>query len=149
MYLVKIMREIRSSGARRYGTLLIFLCLAGCAVTLVSKYDEIIDHGITDFQRKIDLYLIQKQKNPVPAYRESFYDSVFTDLGILATRSAAIPKNSITDTIIAGIKSQVQRIKTRDSSGSKSAEFFQIMNVTIDRDCKSALTFELAKKRGD
>ena len=149
MYLIKIKKEIQSSGARRYGALLILFCLAGCAVTLVSKYDEIIDHGITDFQRKIDLYLIQKQKNPMPAYRESFYDSVFTDLGILATRSSAIPKNSITDTIIAGITSQVQRIKTRDSSGSKSAEFFQIMNTTIDRDCKSALTFELAKKRGD
>lgn len=127
----------------------LMLLLAACDVTLISRYDEVIDRGITNFQQKMDLYLIQKQKDPMPAYRESFYDSVFADLQMLKTRAESVPKNAQMSSIITSLRKQVQTVKTRDSSGSRSPDLYRIADETIDQNCMDALTLELAKKRGD
>lgn len=95
------------------------------------------------------LHLIQKQRTPIPQYRETFYDSVFVDLQSLQTRASSVPKNSQTIAIIGILKEQVQSVKTRDSSGNSSAAFFRIAKENIDQNCQDALTLELAKKRGE
>ncbi len=127
-------------------TLLLFV---GCSISLISKYDQVIDQGITDAQKKMDLLLIQKQRVPAQPYDNGAYESLFADLQSLQTRAASVPKNSQTSTILSLIIAQVQIIKTTDSSGKGSPAFFATAQTTIDQNCQNALTLELAKKRGE
>lgn len=127
--------------------LFLLLAFTGCKITLISEYDEIIDHGLSDFQRKMDFFLLSQQRTPPPPFDQSFYDGAISDLNVLKVRAASVPKNETTTTIIDALISQVELISSTHKGGTASAIFFQIAQKTIDDDCQRALTLELAKKR--
>ena len=128
---------------------LIFLCLVGCSISLISKYDEVIDKGITDFQKKMDLHLIQKQRNPILPFSEGFYDSLIVDLQLLETRANCVPKNSKTSEIISSLIDEVKLIDVEDKAAKEKAPYYQDAESTVDQMCGQALKLELAKKRGE
>jgi hypothetical protein len=132
---------------RSLAGLFIIFVFVGCKITLISEYDEIIDRGLSDFQRKMDFFLLSQQRIPPPPFDQSFYDGAISDLNVLKVRAASVPKNETTTAIISALISQVELISSTHKGGSASAIFFQIAQKTIDDDCQRALTLELAKKR--
>src|SRR2546430_62114 len=98
----------------RFTAILFLLLLSGCSISLISRYDEVIDKGITDFQKKIDLHLIQKQRNPQSQFDTAFYDNIFVDLQLLQTRATSVPKNTQTSGIISSLVDQLKLIQTAD-----------------------------------
>lgn len=127
--------------------LIFLLVFIGCRITLISEYDEIIDRGLSDFQRKMDFFLLSQQRTPPPPFDQNFYDGAISDLNVLKVRAASVPNNETTTAIISALISQVELISSTHKGGSASAIFFQIAQKTIDDDTQRALTLELAKKR--
>lgn len=125
------------------------LFLAGCRLTLVGQYDETIDKGITDFEKRMDLFLIQEARTPIPPFNQSFYDETLADLKVIETRAAALPNDELTAKIVMNLEDQVKAIQAADKAGSGTVTpaFFTIAQTTIDGDCQRALRFELAKKQ--
>jgi hypothetical protein len=116
---------------------------------LISQYDQEIDQGVTAFQKKMDLFLIQKQRNPAQPINQDLYDGVQVDLTVLHTRAASVPKNVETTRMIENVIAQVDTVEAHDRAGKSGSVFYQFAQSTIDQDCGNILKLELAKKRGE
>lgn len=130
----------------RFATITLLLLLTGCSISLISKYDEVIDKGITDLQKKMDLHLIQKQRIPSSSFDTTFYDGVYVDLQLLKTRASSVPKNEQTSGLIDILVKHVKNIEATDKKGTSTANTYQILQESIDQTCGNLLTLELAKK---
>lgn len=76
------------------------LAVSGCAVKLVSGYDEVTNRAITDLQQKTEAHLatlesVEGLPECVYENHKQFYDQSRMDINAIAVRAAAIPKNSI------------------------------------------------------
>jgi hypothetical protein len=85
---------------RTFFALAIAFTLAGCAsVKFVADYDEKIEQGVTEIQRKVETILgkIDRSKaKPSASYDAKDYQSIKEDLNVLRTRAASGEKNDIT-----------------------------------------------------
>ncbi len=139
--------EVRKSGAyRAWALLLVVIGLSSCTIRLISDYDDAIDQGITQFERKMDLHLTKAQRGGL-AYDPSFFDDIGTDLQVLQTRAAAITNGAVTAAIITLLQAQLTTIETTERTGKGTSSFYSIAQTTIDNNCQQALKLELAKKR--
>lgn len=81
-------------------SLLIVLSIAGCgSIKLVAGYDEALDKGITELQKKVETILtkIERQPhNPSSIYDVKDYEQLREDLNVLRTRAASWDKNEVT-----------------------------------------------------
>ena len=143
------MTEQNGFGKSRLAAITLLLLWAGCSISLISKYDEVIDKGITDFQKKMDLFLIQKQRMPTTSYNDAFYDEIFVDLQVLQTRASSVPKNSQTSGLITILANHVKKVQATDKKGTSTGSTYLVLQQDIDQTCGDALKLELAKKQGD
>lgn len=77
------------------------MALSGCAIQLISKYDEATDKAVTALQKKIEAHLVALeavQGLPECKYEKhkQFYEEARVDISAITVRAAAIPKNEIT-----------------------------------------------------
>lgn len=74
--------------------------LGGCAsVKLVADYDEKIEQGVTEVQKKVEAILSKidrSQAKPSASYDARDYHAIKEDLAVLRTRAASWDKNMIT-----------------------------------------------------
>jgi hypothetical protein len=126
---------------------MILLLLTACSIHLISNYDEIIDQGITQFQKIIDIHLIAMESNPNQPFRQGFFDSLHADLRVLKTRASATPQNDETIIHINNLSSQVDSVEVVERHGLSSFLYDSLAATSIDDDCQHALKLELAKKR--
>lgn len=91
---------------RRFGFLqliwmsFLVLAISGCGtVRLVAGYDEAIEKGVSDLQKKVEAILtkIERQPSkPSSTYDSKDYEKLREDLNVLRTRAAAWDKNEVT-----------------------------------------------------
>lgn len=163
----------RGPGACALGLLLI---LASCAVKLIADYDEKLDIGVTEIQRKVEKILTKIQKSasdPSKAYDVADYDAIREDLDVLRTRASSVDKNHLTIAALYRVGyALLQDPPTPDGSdprlpalpaaargnslqernqsrGRLAAEDLSELRRILDSLFQSVLRLELAKKRGD
>lgn len=147
---------LRPDSLRRFIAGVAALTLLGCAVRLISEYDDVTDREVMQLQRSVDGYLLSLSRSPTPpgcthARRAGFYDSTLVALNSLTLRNRARSKNQLT----------VQQLELLDSS---LVTFERLHQLKGDNACLSAaeilparasfntsftaiVTLELAKKR--
>ncbi len=134
------------------------MCISGCTVTLVSKYDELTDTSITALQKKFDVYFMKLDGASFPdcsfAANKIFYDDVNVQLSGTQVRAHAIPNNEITlaqlDALSQAISGLEKAQKLRDSKSScLPAEIITTDRTMFNSIFTAILKFELAKKRGE
>ena len=85
-------------------SLVILLPIAGCSpIRLVADYDENMDKGATDLQKKVETILtkIERQpSDPCSTYDAEDYEQLRESLNVLRTRAAAHDKNRETVNIL-------------------------------------------------
>lgn len=126
---------------------ILLLILTGCTVNFTGYYDPAIDQGVTQFQKSMDLHLIQLQGDQQAPFRRGFYDSVRAELHVLEMRAALNQGDSKTDSLLGVLQYQVEQIVAIDSGRLGSTKTYVIAEATIDNDCRRTLTLELAKKK--
>lgn len=148
------------------------ICLAGCVpLKLVSDYDEKIDQGVTEVQKKVEAILTKIEgsaDNPSATYKPGDYSAIKEDLNVLITRAAASEKNEITvkqlytlgfalleaapqppdDLNLTQPKggSLQQRNRMKEPFGPQD---MRDLRALLGVSFRAILKFELAKKRGD
>jgi hypothetical protein len=120
---------------------------SSCQVHLLAGYDESLYKGVIDFQKKTDNFLLNQQRDPVPAYKADIYDDIVSDLNVLHTRAASVDQNEQTTQYVEILISQVETIRKIHKEGGATPVFFQGAQKTIDDDCQRILHLEIQKKR--
>lgn len=150
----------RSENWARFRALLIVALLlaftTACAVRLIAEYDEVLDHSITDFQQKTELFLAKLESNagtPDATYANSkdFYDQAVATLNTMRVRALASSKNSLMVQQVDLLKSSVEDLrKLHEDAGAKGLTRGEIdaARSALETHFESMLKLELALKRG-
>ena len=81
----------------RAGVAVLTIWLTACMpIKLVSDYDEKMDQGVTEVQKKVEAILTKiegSKGNPSSTYKASDYSAINEDLNVLITRAASSEKN--------------------------------------------------------
>lgn len=142
---------------RRYLLLLVVsllvLATSGCAsVKLIADYDEQVDVAVTQFQRKMESFLVSLERNAgteeaAYARNTKFYDDVRVDLSAIGVRAAAIPDNDVTIQQLTLLSENVGILEKLHRFGI-SANDIPPIRTAFNVSCTAILRLELAKKRG-
>lgn len=86
---------------RFLGLAMTTLCVSGCAVQLVSKYDEQTDQSATSMQKDFSSFFVKMQTSLTPneasfGENQDFYRKQVVDIGAMELRASSIPKNELT-----------------------------------------------------
>jgi hypothetical protein len=125
------------------------LALSGCfRVTLISRYDEPTDRGITALHGKVDALMAQLDVEPTPAYAavKPSYDAIRGDLAALRLRNASRAKNEITLQQLDVLSASIQRLEEQHRSDRLNQALVAPVHATLDQGLGGILKLELAKK---
>lgn len=157
----------------RAGVAVLTIWLTACMpIKLVSDYDEKMDQGVTEVQKKVEAILTKidgSKGNPSSTYKASDYSAINEDLNVLITRAASSEKNELTSKQLhtlgfsllqsppippAGLN--VPQIKEGQSLQQRhqlatpfSTDDIRDLRALLGVSFRAILKFELAKKRGD
>lgn len=134
--------------------LLALLLGAGCQITLISSYDEQIDHSATELQKRLDGFLTSLARNagtPAAAYdaNATFYDDYAVELRALRVRAASQPQNTITMKQVDLMLDSLENLRTLHQAGAVTPDAITTIRDLFAQSWEAILTLELAKKRGD
>jgi len=124
-------------------------CVGCTSVQLIADYNQKIDDGVTDLQKKTDTLLIKLERQPEPYSKHvAFYDDAKVQLSLLKTRADAIAFNSITSNQIDLLKSSYAEMETTDKKTGLRPILIPTLQDSFDRQFTAILKLEEAKKRG-
>lgn len=152
---------------------LLALVLAACGpIKLISDYDEKLDQGVSDIQRKVESILTKierSQANPSLTYAMSDYTPIKEELNVLLLRAKSTDHNQITvnqlytlgysllespalapDELRLAPPIAGASLQTRHSqSASLTSEDSANLRIILNNNFRSIIKFEIAKKRGE
>ena len=148
------------------------LLLAGCpSIKLISDYDEKLDQGVSELQKKVEKILSKIEsspQDPKKTYAEADYAEIKQDLSVLITRASSWDKNDLTvkqlynlgyallaDPLVApedlklAAPDREQSLQGRHnkSEAFKPQDLVDLRGI-LNVDFQAILKLELAKKRG-
>jgi hypothetical protein len=135
-------------------SLLVLFALSGCAVKLISDYDEKTDNAVTQLHKEVETFFLAVEGQagtPECAYEnhKQFYQDSKVALSAIEVRARAIPKNSITIEQIGLLKDSLYKLEELHKLGCFSAGQVENLRNSFNSSFTAILKLELAKKRGD
>ncbi len=138
--------------------LLASLALVSCSsVRMLSEYDEILDLGTSDLQRRVETFLFEMEAKAGTAAGEyaanrAFYDAVRVEHTVLRSRAQAVPKNALTVEQLDLLGSSLDKLRELHERGGANGlprEVVEPARAALTTQFVSILKLELAKKRGE
>jgi len=149
---------VRARSPVGLGVAFMFLvALTGCTVTLLSAYDAGTDQMTTALQRSVAGHLetLAEQQAPACYYENyrAFYVQQHVDVGALALRVNAIPKNQPTIAQVSDLKMALTRFETAHKLASARNRCLTVGEIQPDATgfdvyFRAILTLEIGKQRG-
>lgn len=138
-----------------FALLALLLFVSGCAVHLMSDYDEQTDKSVTALQKKIDAFLVKLESEHdvsrcTYAKNSDFYSSVDVDVNSIVVRAGAMQKNEQTLAQLAELKAAISSLKTlHEMNGDRcmTREQVEPLRMQFNVIMTGILKLELAKKR--
>lgn len=134
--------------------LLIFvLLLSGCAVKLISSYDEQTDNAITALQKDMtQFFLTVERQAGLPECQYSnhvmFYQQAKVALSAIAVRTKAIEANELTVEQVELLQDSLSNLEQLHQLGCFTSNQVANLRSNFDSSITAILKLELAKKRG-
>lgn len=137
--------------------LCLFLLTACAPITLVSKYDELIDRGITELHKSTAAFLLDmknKAGTPEGTYENNrgFYVDALSSLASIHLRAVSTAQNDLTaeqlELLRANYDLLAQAHEAQEELGLNEGMYAPI-KANMDVQFGAILTFEIAKKRGE
>jgi GTPase Era involved in 16S rRNA processing len=134
--------------------LTIAVALSGCAVKLISSYDETTDKTVTALQKKTEAHLVALEAVdglPECKYEQhkQFYSEAKVDVSAIAVRVAAIPKNDITTEQTMLLTSSLESLEKLHKIACLSKDQIAPLRTQFNSSFTAILKLELAKRRGE
>jgi len=149
-----VRRVFGGRGDRLAAIALIIGMASGCAIRLVSNYDEQIDKGATDLQKEVDTFLTDletKAGTPEASYdmAKAFYPRYLVDLRALQVRAHAQPKNELTEKQLDLMMDSVEQLRRQHQAGPLAKAVIDVNRNLFSQAWGAIVKLELAKKRGE
>ncbi|HKU60413.1 MAG TPA: hypothetical protein VJQ44_04285 [Gemmatimonadales bacterium] len=131
------------------------LPVAGCTrVTLISAYDEQVDHSASELQQRMDGFLTMladKAGTPEASYEANrdFYSDYAVGIRAVRVRALAQPKNSITVQQLDLMSNSLEELRKAHQDAPISAEAVPAFRDLFNQAWGAIIRLELAKKRGE
>lgn len=134
--------------------LTVAVVLSGCAVKLISSYDETTDKTVTALQKKTEAHLVALEAvEGLPECRyekhKQFYDEARVDISAISVRAAAIPKNEITTEQTVLLSNSLGSLEKLHKIACLSKDQISILRTQFNSSFTAILKLELAKRRGE
>lgn len=137
--------------------LLVIVVSSGCAITLVSKYDEKTENYASDFRTQVDTFLTALERNaeepvkPEATYAQNteFYDAARITLRGMHNRASQIDKNKITVQQIEVLMDNINTLEALHKLGPISPASIASIRSSFESICGAIIKFEILKKRGE
>jgi hypothetical protein len=129
--------------------LLTFSFYAGCTVTLIGDYDDVVDKGITDLQETAENYFARLKSTPSTPYDQNFHDGIRARLAVLKSRAEALPKYTLITEQIANLTVQFTQFQQLDQMSARPVPIGLVSAAEsgIVTSIESILKLEIALKR--
>ena len=134
----------------------VLVVAAGCAVRLISEYDDTTDREVMQLQRSVDSFLRGLARKPRPpgctyAARSGFYDTTASGISSLTIRNRARDKNDLTVQQLVLLDSSLSILerlhRIRGDSTCMAPEAIEPIRANFNTSFAAILRLELAKKR--
>jgi hypothetical protein len=150
----RAVRRVFGGGDRLVAIALIIGVTSGCAIRLISNYDEQIDKGATDLQKEVDSFLTDletKAGTPEASYdvAKPFYPRYLVDLRALRVRAHAQPKNELTEKQLDLMMDSVEQLRRQHQAGPLVKAVIDVNRDLFSQAWGAIVKLELAKKRGE
>lgn len=131
--------------------------LSGCAIQLVSSYDEKTDVAATALQRKFESFFVKLEGLKIPPacgheVNKSFYDESKVDVSAIQVRVAAVPQNEITieqtELLSKNLMALEHLHELKGKTRCLSPDEIKPLRQAFTSSLTAILKLELAKKRG-
>jgi len=124
------------------------IILAGCAVTLISSYDEATDKGITALQKSVDGLMNQLDQDPVPDYIavKKSYETIWSEFNSLRLRNEARPRNTLTVKMLGELKAQLDILEKNHKDKTLNQAMVRPAQDILNQTFRAILKLELEKK---
>lgn len=137
--------------------LVLLLLLSGCGtIRLVANYDENLDKGLTDLQKKVEVILTKIERNPSnpsSTYEPKDYEQLRENLNVLRTRAAAWDKNEVTVRMLYELGYQLlenpSRPITEDEAKKKKLDQIVVENSAVPIPTEAYFSLEKRQKMTD
>jgi hypothetical protein len=127
--------------------------IAGCAIRLISDYDDVLDKDVTALQQTTETFLNQlgtEVGTPAALYgaNTDFYIKTQATLSTMATRAASQPKSKIVVGEVQTIQATFTDMQKLHQASDKGLSAANIANTrsALESEFTSILTLELALK---
>ena len=134
---------------------ILLLLLSGCSsVRLVSDYDEITDHTVTNLQEKVATFFVKLEGTigtKAAAYQNhiEFYQSAKVDLNTLKIRADAFGKNRIVQEQVVELTKMIDNLEKLHKIGFESIELVRPLHQPFNAAFTAIVKFQLGLKRGN
>ncbi len=136
---------------------LVIVVSSGCAITLVSKYDEKTENYASDFRTQVDTFLTALERNagePVKleathAQNTKFYDDARITIRGMHNRAIQIDKNKFTVQQIELLMDNVSTLEALHKLGPISPASIASTRSSFESICGAIIKLEILKKRGE
>lgn len=130
------------------------LALPGCAVKLISGYDETTDKNVTALQKKTEAHLVALEAvEGLPECKfekyKPFYEEARVDVSAIAVRAAAIPRNEITTEQTFLLSKSLESLEKLHKTACLSKDQIASLRTQFNSSFTAILKLELAKRRGE
>lgn len=134
-----------------------WLGAGGCSsVRFVSEYDEVLDVGTSDLQRRVETFLLDMESKAGTtageyAANRAFYDAVQVEHIVLRTRAQAVPNNALTVEqldLLGTSFDKLRELHDRGGANGLPREVVEPARTALTTQFVAILRLELAKKRG-
>lgn len=155
--MISYIMEIRRHGLFLGAVVLTLALLSGCAIQLVSSYDEKTDVAVTALQRKFEIFFVKLEGLKVPpacshGANKTFYDESKVDVSAIQVRAAAVPLNEISieqaELLSKNLGLLEQLHKGKGETRCLSPDEIKPLRQAFTSSLTAILKLELAKKRG-
>jgi hypothetical protein len=129
--------------------LLCLVFLAGCSVTFVAPYDDVIDQAVTNLYVKSSVFLDRMERTG-DSYtsQQSFYEEAKGTVEAISARARLLPKNDGTIKNLNELSGQYDRLAELHRRGPLVGLKAKIAHQLIDSNFRSLMQLELHKKLG-
>jgi hypothetical protein len=133
-------------------TVAVLLAATGCSVTLISAYDEQIDHSATTLQKEMDTFLTSIETAPDSVsgsyeHNRGFYSGYGVELRGLLVRAQSHDKNELSTKQIELMADNLEELRKSHASGPLTPEAVGVYRNLFNQGWGAILKLELAKKR--
>lgn len=134
-----------------------WLGAGGCSsVRFLSEYDEVLDVGTSDLQRRVETFLLDMESKAGTTAGEytanrAFYDAVQVEHIVLRTRAQAVPDNALTVEqldLLGASFDKLRELHQRGGANGLPREVVEPARTALTTQFVAILRLELAKKRG-